>query len=130
MPASIEETIRRLDAEVGQRPGYAAYLYRAGLLLAAGRLEEAMRDCEAAMRLRPRASRPLFMRAELLRRLGREAEAQEAMAQARRLPRGGDGFEEELRQVLARIEGGSAPHPRPSARPPLRRRPPRSNGTA
>lgn len=123
----LRAIIQRLDAEVRARPGYATHLYRAGLLLAVGRLDDALRDCEEAERRRPGLSRPQFMKSEILRRMGRDADADAVMAKARTLPKEGDGFEAELRQLLARIEGPAEPparHRPATGRPPVRRGPP------
>ncbi len=133
MLQDLHKTIERLDAEIRERPTYAAYFYRAGLLLAVGRLDDALRDCDEAQRRQPNASRAFFMRSEILRRQGHEAEAQAAMTKARSLPKENDSFEAELRSLLARVEGGTPPSQRPQRRLPGRviarpKQPPHSSG--
>lgn len=99
----LRETIRRLDEDIRRADSYSARVYRASLLAATGEPEKALADLQRALVLQPGAWRPLFIKAEALRKLGRLQDAEAALAQARALPRSNDGFERDLAVLQRRI---------------------------
>jgi hypothetical protein len=78
-------------------------VYRASLLMATGEPEKALADLQRALAMKPQAWRPRFIKAEVLRRLGRAQDADAVLAEARALPRPNDSFERELAALQERI---------------------------